>query len=74
MSGERPPTSCEYETADGRPCPHVARARFTLRQATAPLSISGEPVKFFANACTLHAAKVRHHLPAGIVIDTEEEL
>ena len=74
MSAERPPTQCEYETDDGRPCPYIARARFTLRQANAPASLSGDPVKFFANACTLHASKVRHQLPPGIVVDHEEAL
>lgn len=68
------PTPCEYETSDGRACPYGARTRFTLKQTNAPASISGDPVRFFANACPLHAAKLRNGLVAHIVIEKEDEL
>jgi hypothetical protein len=68
--------ACEYETDDGRACPYRARTRFTLKQTNAPHSISGEPVRFFACACPLHAAKLRNSLPVdgAIVIEKEDEL
>lgn len=74
MNGTGAPVACEYETQDGRACPYAARTRFTLKQTNAPASISGDPVRFFANACPLHASKLRAGLVDAIVIEKEDAL
>jgi hypothetical protein len=70
----RPPVGCDYEVSGGRACPRVAAVRITFRDKNAPASISGEPVRFFANACHPCARKAREDLPAGMTVDDVEQL
>lgn len=68
-----PPTSCEYETASGAACPHMARYRLVFRDGSAAASLSGEPVRFFGHACEGHLERAKR-VPGGIVVDSVEPL
>jgi hypothetical protein len=72
MSG--PPVSCDYEAAGGGACPRRAAVKLTIRDMNAPASISGEPVKFFANCCLEHERSTRATLPDGLRVETREAL
>jgi hypothetical protein len=74
VSSHAPPVGCDYETPRGNACPLRATVKITFRDTNAPPSISGEPVRFYANACPEHARKASTDLPAGMRVDATEDL
>jgi len=76
-AGARLP-SCDYETGSGGACPSRVRWKLTIRDVTAPASISGEPVRYTAHACHFHRDQARERIASqgtgSLRIESEEPL